>query len=52
MRFESDSQTSDDRLVRLVTGINAAAPNRTPQQIAAQLEEMHERTPRGGILLP
>jgi DNA invertase Pin-like site-specific DNA recombinase len=42
------AQKSDDRLVRLVAGIKAAAPNRTLQQIAAQLEAMHERTPRGG----
>jgi DNA invertase Pin-like site-specific DNA recombinase len=41
-------QTGDDRLVRLVAGIKAAAPDRTLQQIAAQLESMHERTPRGG----
>jgi Resolvase, N terminal domain len=39
---------SDDRLVRLIAGIKAAAPDRTLQQIAAQLEAMHERTPRGG----
>jgi DNA invertase Pin-like site-specific DNA recombinase len=38
----------DDRLVRLVANIAAAAPNRTLQQIAAQLEAMRERTPRGG----
>jgi DNA invertase Pin-like site-specific DNA recombinase len=38
----------DDRLVRLVAGIAAAAPGRSLQQIAAQLEAMHERTPRGG----
>lgn len=42
------SQSSDDRLVRLVAGIRAAAPDRTLQQIAAQLEAMYERTPRGG----
>jgi hypothetical protein len=41
-------QTGDDRLVRLVVGIKAAAPDRTLQQIATQLEAMHERTPRGG----
>ena len=41
-------QQSDDRLVRLVAGIKAAAPDRTLQQIAAQLEAMRERTPRGG----
>jgi DNA invertase Pin-like site-specific DNA recombinase len=39
---------SDDRLIRLVAGIRAAAPDRTLQQIAAQLEAMRERTPRGG----
>jgi DNA invertase Pin-like site-specific DNA recombinase len=41
-------QHSDDRLVRLIAGIKAAAPDRTLQQIAAQLETMRERTPRGG----
>ena len=41
-------QRGDDRLIRLVAGIKAAAPDRTLQQIAAQLETMHERTPRGG----
>jgi DNA invertase Pin-like site-specific DNA recombinase len=37
-----------DRLLRLVAGIKAAAPERTLQQIAAQLEAMRERTTRGG----
>jgi DNA invertase Pin-like site-specific DNA recombinase len=41
-------QQSDDRLVRLVAGIKGAAPDRTLQQIAAQLETMREHTPRGG----
>jgi hypothetical protein len=41
-------QRGDDRLIRLVAGIAAAAPDRTLQQIAAQLEAMRERTPRGG----
>ena len=41
-------QQSDDRLVRLIAGIKAAAPDRTLQQIATQLEAMRERTPRGG----
>src|SRR5271157_5120550 len=45
-------QQSDDRLVRLVAGIKAAAPDRTLQQIAAQLEAMHERTPWTGALFP
>jgi hypothetical protein len=41
-------QLGNDRLIRLVAGIKAAAPDRTLQQIAAQLEAMRERTPRGG----
>jgi len=41
-------QGGDGRLVRLVAGIKAAAPERTLQQIATQLEAMRERTPRGG----
>lgn len=41
-------QHGDDRLIRLVAGIKAAAPDRTLQQIASQLETMRERTPRGG----
>jgi DNA invertase Pin-like site-specific DNA recombinase len=41
-------QDADDRLVRLVANIAAAAPDRTLQQIASQLEAMRERTPRGG----
>jgi hypothetical protein len=34
--------------VALVAGIVLAAPAMTLQQVAAQLEAMHERTPRGG----
>ena len=44
-------QQNDDRLVRLVAGIKAGAPDRTLQQlqqIAPQLEAMRERTPRSG----
>ncbi|HKM62020.1 MAG TPA: recombinase family protein [Acidisphaera sp.] len=41
-------QGGADRLVRLVAGIKTAAPDWTLQQIAAQLEAMRERTPRGG----
>ena len=40
-------QGGGDRLVRLVAGIKAA-PDRTFQQIATQLEAMRERTPHGG----
>jgi len=39
-------QQSDDRLVRLVACIKAAALDRALQQIAAQIEAMRERTPR------
>jgi hypothetical protein len=41
-------QRGADRLVRLVVGIRTASPDWTLQQIAAQLEAMRERTPRGG----
>jgi hypothetical protein len=41
-------QIGEDRLIRLVAGIKTAAPDRTLQQIATQLEAMRERTPRGG----
>lgn len=37
-------QQSDDRLIQLVAGIKAAAPDRTLQQIASQLKNMHECT--------
>jgi hypothetical protein len=46
------SRQSDDRLVRLIAGIKAAAPDGTLQQIAAPLEAMRERTPRGGTRWP
>ena len=39
---------ADDRLVAVVAGIVLAAPAMTLQQVATQLEAMHERTPRGG----
>lgn len=42
------AEPGDDRLIRLVVGIKAAAPDRTLQQIATQLEAMRERTPGGG----
>jgi hypothetical protein len=47
-------QQNDDRLVRLVAGIKAGAPDRTLQQrtlqqIAPQLEAMRERTPRSAV---
>lgn len=39
---------ADERLVAVVAGIAIAAPGMTLQRIAAQLEAMRERTPRGG----
>ncbi|MBV8282379.1 MAG: recombinase family protein [Candidatus Eremiobacteraeota bacterium] len=44
----SPRKPAGDRLVVLVAGIASAAPERTLQQIASQLEGMRERTPRGG----
>jgi len=44
----SARQAPDDRLRSLVSGIALANPGLTLQAIAAQLEAMHERTPRGG----
>jgi len=44
----AERPAGDERLVRLVAGIRAAAPDRTLQQIGTQLEAMRERTPRGG----
>lgn len=38
----------DDRLFALVSGIAMANPGLSLRDIAAQLEAMHERTPRGG----
>ena len=38
----------DDRLVAVVAGIVLAAPGMTLARVAAQLEAMRERTPRGG----
>ena len=44
----SPRKPAGNRLVVLVAGIASAAPDRTLQQIASQLEGMRERTPRGG----
>jgi DNA invertase Pin-like site-specific DNA recombinase len=44
----SPRKPAADRLVVLAAGIASAAPDRTLQQIASQLEGMRERTPRGG----
>ena len=42
------TRASGDRLLTLVAGIARANPDLTLQAIGAQLEAMHERTPRGG----
>ncbi|WGF90253.1 recombinase family protein [Marinivivus vitaminiproducens] len=41
-------RTSADRLAVLIQGIAQANPDLSLRAIAAQLEAMHERTPRGG----
>jgi len=41
-------QGGGGRLVRLVAGIKTAAPDRTLNQTATQLEAVRRRTPRGG----
>lgn len=44
----SPRKPAGDRLVVLVAGVASAAPDRTLQRIASQLEGMRERTPGGG----
>lgn len=39
---------AQDRLLSLVAGIQAANPQLTLREIAVRLEQLHERTPRGG----
>ena len=41
-------RSASERQMRLVYAIATAAPEKTLEQIAAQLEAMRERTPRGG----
>jgi hypothetical protein len=43
----SPPRSSDDRLMTLVAGIAMADPDLSLRDIAAQLERMRERTPRG-----
>lgn len=45
---KSPPRLPEDRLMTLVAGIYAANPGLTLREIAAQLERLHERTPRGG----
>lgn len=45
---KSPPRLPEDRLMMLVTGIHASNPDLTLRDIGAQLEKLHERTPRGG----
>ncbi len=45
---KSPSRLPEDRLMTLVAGIHSSNSNLTLREIAAQLERLHERTPRGG----
>lgn len=45
---KSPPRPPEDRLMTLVAGIHASNPELTLREIAAQLERLHERTPRGG----
>jgi Resolvase, N terminal domain len=45
--LEPAPRSTDDQLLVLVAGIKAAAPERTLQQIAAQLEDMSKTRPNG-----
>lgn len=45
---KSPPRLPEDRLMTLVAGIHASNPDLTLREIAAQLERLHERTPRGG----
>lgn len=45
---KSPPRLPEDRLMTLVAGIHSSNPNLTLREIAAQLERLHERTPRGG----
>jgi hypothetical protein len=45
---KSLARLPEDRLMTLVAGIHSSNPDLTLREIAAQLERLHERTPRGG----
>ena len=45
---KSPPQLPEDRLMTLVAGIHSTNRELTLREIAAQLEKLHERTPRGG----
>ncbi|MCF1485517.1 recombinase family protein [Agrobacterium vitis] len=45
---KSPPRLPEDRLMTLVAGIHSSNADLTLREIAAQLERLHERTPRGG----
>lgn len=45
---KSPPRLPEDRLMTLVTGMHASNPDLTLRELGAQLEKLHERTPRGG----
>ncbi len=45
---KSPPRLPEDRLMTLVAGIHQSNPGLTLREIANQLEQLHERTPRGG----
>lgn len=45
---KSPARLPEDRLMTLVAGIHASNPDLTLRQIGLQLEQLRERTPRGG----
>jgi len=45
---KSPPRLPEERLMTLVAGMYASNPDLTLREIAAQLERLHERTPRGG----
>lgn len=45
---KSPPRLPEDRLMTLVAGIHSSNPELTLREIGAQLERLHERTPRGG----
>ncbi len=45
---KSPPRLPEDRLMTLVAGMHASNSSLTLREIAAQLERLHERTPRGG----
>jgi hypothetical protein len=45
---KSPPRPPEDRLMTLIAGMHASNRDLTLREIANQLEQLHERTPRGG----